>query len=157
MKREPKIKPTYECLCDERLQTKTKRFTRLTYTYSGFAFVCLGVEYFWNIEVFFCLFICNWNKKRRNQTCFSFCDFPTMNLFEFAQYPLYPCSTKTAFVRVLLLTSQFSASSLHIARQVRLWVSRKCFATFCMFCNILRVELHSSSRPIARSPGCKKL
>ena len=27
-----KIKPRYECRCDERLQTKTKRFTRLSYT-----------------------------------------------------------------------------------------------------------------------------
>jgi hypothetical protein len=32
IKRELKIKPIYECLCDERLQTKTKRFTRLSYT-----------------------------------------------------------------------------------------------------------------------------
>ncbi len=31
-KREQKIKPIYECRCDERLQTKTKRFTRLSYT-----------------------------------------------------------------------------------------------------------------------------
>ena len=30
--RELKIKPIYECRCDERLQTKTKRFTRLSYT-----------------------------------------------------------------------------------------------------------------------------
>jgi hypothetical protein len=30
--REVKIKPIYECRCDERLQTKTKRFTRLSYT-----------------------------------------------------------------------------------------------------------------------------
>jgi hypothetical protein len=29
MKGEVKIKPTYECRCDERLQTKTKRFTCL--------------------------------------------------------------------------------------------------------------------------------
>jgi hypothetical protein len=28
IKRELKIKPIYECRCDERLQTKTKRFTR---------------------------------------------------------------------------------------------------------------------------------
>jgi hypothetical protein len=26
------IKPIYECRCDERLQTTTKRFTRLSYT-----------------------------------------------------------------------------------------------------------------------------
>jgi hypothetical protein len=32
IKREVKIKPIYECRCDERLQTKTKRFTRLSYT-----------------------------------------------------------------------------------------------------------------------------
>jgi hypothetical protein len=30
--RELKIRPIYECRCDERLQTKTKEFTRLTYT-----------------------------------------------------------------------------------------------------------------------------
>jgi hypothetical protein len=33
IKRELKIKPIYECRCDERLQTKTKRFTRLSYTW----------------------------------------------------------------------------------------------------------------------------
>jgi hypothetical protein len=32
MKREPKIRGIYECRCDERLQTKTKEFTRLPYT-----------------------------------------------------------------------------------------------------------------------------
>jgi hypothetical protein len=32
IKRELKMKPTYECRCEERLQTKTKRFTRLSYT-----------------------------------------------------------------------------------------------------------------------------
>ena len=32
IKRELKIKSIYECRCDERLQTKTKEFTRLTYT-----------------------------------------------------------------------------------------------------------------------------
>jgi hypothetical protein len=32
IKRDLKIKPIYECRCDERLQTKTKRFTRLSYT-----------------------------------------------------------------------------------------------------------------------------
>jgi hypothetical protein len=31
-KRDLKIKPIYECRCDERLQTKTNRFTRLSYT-----------------------------------------------------------------------------------------------------------------------------
>ncbi len=32
IKREPKIRGRNECRCDERLQTKTKRFTRLSYT-----------------------------------------------------------------------------------------------------------------------------
>ena len=32
IKREPKIRGIYECRCDERLQTKTREFTRLTYT-----------------------------------------------------------------------------------------------------------------------------
>jgi hypothetical protein len=32
IKRELQRKPIYECRCDERLQTKTKRFTRLSYT-----------------------------------------------------------------------------------------------------------------------------
>jgi hypothetical protein len=32
IKREPKIKSIYECRCDERLQTKTKKFTHLPYT-----------------------------------------------------------------------------------------------------------------------------
>jgi hypothetical protein len=32
IKRELKIKPIYEFRCDERLQTKTKRFTLLSYT-----------------------------------------------------------------------------------------------------------------------------
>ena len=32
IKRELKIRPIYECRCDERLQTKIKEFTRLTYT-----------------------------------------------------------------------------------------------------------------------------
>jgi hypothetical protein len=32
IKRELKIKGIYECRCDERLQTKTKEFKRLTYT-----------------------------------------------------------------------------------------------------------------------------
>ena len=31
-KREPKIRGIYECRCDERLQTRTREFTRLTYT-----------------------------------------------------------------------------------------------------------------------------
>ena len=30
--RELKIRPIYECRCDERLQTKVKEFTRLSYT-----------------------------------------------------------------------------------------------------------------------------
>ena len=32
IKRELKINPIYECRCDERLQTKTKEFTRLGHT-----------------------------------------------------------------------------------------------------------------------------
>ncbi len=32
IKREPKIRGIYECRCDERLQTKSKEFTRLPYT-----------------------------------------------------------------------------------------------------------------------------
>ena len=32
IKREPKIRGKYECRCDERLQTKSKEFTRLPYT-----------------------------------------------------------------------------------------------------------------------------
>ena len=32
IKGELKIRSIYECRCDERLQTKTKEFTRLTYT-----------------------------------------------------------------------------------------------------------------------------
>jgi len=32
IKRELKIRPIYECRCDERLQTKVKEFTHLTYT-----------------------------------------------------------------------------------------------------------------------------
>jgi hypothetical protein len=32
IKREPKIRGIYECRCDERLQTKSKEFTRLAYT-----------------------------------------------------------------------------------------------------------------------------
>ena len=32
IKRELKIRPIYECRCDERLQTKDKEFTRLSYT-----------------------------------------------------------------------------------------------------------------------------
>ena len=32
IKREIKIRCIYECRCDERLQTKTKEFTRLAYT-----------------------------------------------------------------------------------------------------------------------------
>jgi hypothetical protein len=32
IKREPKIRGIYECRCDERLQTKSKEFTRLVYT-----------------------------------------------------------------------------------------------------------------------------
>ena len=32
VKRELQIRSIYECRCDERLQTKTKEFTRLVYT-----------------------------------------------------------------------------------------------------------------------------
>ena len=32
IKRELKIRPIYECRCDERLKTKSKEFTRLAYT-----------------------------------------------------------------------------------------------------------------------------
>jgi len=32
IKRELKIRSIYECRCDDRLQTKTKELTRLTYT-----------------------------------------------------------------------------------------------------------------------------
>ncbi len=32
IKREPNIRGIYECRCDERLQTKSKEFTRLAYT-----------------------------------------------------------------------------------------------------------------------------
>jgi len=32
IKGEPKIRSIYECRCDERLQTKSKEFTRLAYT-----------------------------------------------------------------------------------------------------------------------------
>ena len=32
IKQEPKIRGINKCRCDERLQTKTKEFTRLTYT-----------------------------------------------------------------------------------------------------------------------------
>jgi hypothetical protein len=32
IKRESKIRGIYKCRCDERLQTKTKKFTRLPYT-----------------------------------------------------------------------------------------------------------------------------
>ena len=32
IKRDLKIRSIHECRCDERLQTKTKEFTRLTYT-----------------------------------------------------------------------------------------------------------------------------
>ena len=32
IKRELKIRPIYECRCDERLKTKVKEFTRLAYT-----------------------------------------------------------------------------------------------------------------------------
>jgi hypothetical protein len=32
IKRELKIKPIDECRCDERLQTKTKKYTHLSYT-----------------------------------------------------------------------------------------------------------------------------
>jgi hypothetical protein len=48
IKRELKIKPIYECRCDDRLKTKTEEFTRLTYT--GFLG---GLEHL-KIETFIC-------------------------------------------------------------------------------------------------------
>ncbi len=32
IKRDPQTKPVYECRCDERLKTKTEKYTRLVYT-----------------------------------------------------------------------------------------------------------------------------
>ena len=42
IKREPKIRGMYECRCDERLQTKTKEFTRLPYT--QVKFICSRIN-----------------------------------------------------------------------------------------------------------------
>ena len=43
-KRELKIRGIYECRCDERLQTKTKKFTRLPYTGLVFELEHLKIE-----------------------------------------------------------------------------------------------------------------
>jgi len=56
IKRDLNIKPTCECRCDGRLQTKTKRFTRLSYTGLVVELEHLKIK---------CVFICNWIKKRR--------------------------------------------------------------------------------------------
>ncbi len=39
IKREPKIKSIYECRCDERLQTKSKEFTRNILFFEGWLFI----------------------------------------------------------------------------------------------------------------------
>jgi hypothetical protein len=44
IKREPKIRGINKCRCDERLQTKTKEFTRLPYT--GLVFFLFFVVYY---------------------------------------------------------------------------------------------------------------
>jgi len=44
IKREPKIRGTNKCRCDERLQTKTKEFTRLPYTGLVFELEHLKIE-----------------------------------------------------------------------------------------------------------------
>ena len=57
IKRELKIRCIYECRCDERLQTKTKEFTRLTHT--GFrAFPLDSAEFFLFFLIFFLLLFC---------------------------------------------------------------------------------------------------
>jgi hypothetical protein len=61
IKREPKIRGIYECRCDERLQTKTKKFTRLTYT--G---LVLELEHL-KISVISGRVVCNTAKKRRRR------------------------------------------------------------------------------------------
>ena len=44
IKREPKIRGINKCRCDERLQTKTKEFTRLPYTGLVLALEHLKIE-----------------------------------------------------------------------------------------------------------------
>ncbi len=44
IKREPKIRGMKKCRCDERLQTKTKEFTRLPYTGSVLELEHLKIE-----------------------------------------------------------------------------------------------------------------
>ena len=44
IKREPKIRGINKCRCDERLQTKTKEFTRLPYTGSVLELEHLKIE-----------------------------------------------------------------------------------------------------------------
>ena len=44
IKRELQIRSIYECRCDERLQTKTKGFTRLAYTGSVVELEHLKIE-----------------------------------------------------------------------------------------------------------------
>ncbi len=56
-KRELKIRPIYECRCDERLQTKTKEFTRLTYTV-----LVMLLHLFCNLEI---EFIMNQSESQR--------------------------------------------------------------------------------------------
>jgi hypothetical protein len=56
IKREVKIRCIYECRCDERLQSKTKEFTRLAYT-SWYDFALRGgdensiIKYLGNVAV----------------------------------------------------------------------------------------------------------
>jgi hypothetical protein len=45
IKREPKIRGIKKCRCDERLQTKTKEFTRLPYTLLVY-FLFFGFVYY---------------------------------------------------------------------------------------------------------------
>jgi hypothetical protein len=45
IKRESKIRGIYECRCDERLQTKTKEFTRLPYTGLTLKLVLFGSNF----------------------------------------------------------------------------------------------------------------
>jgi hypothetical protein len=61
IKREPKIRGIYECRCDERLQTKSKEFTRLAYT--G---LVLELEHVVNRRVVY-FFICSRVKKGEGQ------------------------------------------------------------------------------------------
>jgi hypothetical protein len=52
IKREPKIRGIYECRCDERLQTKSKEFTRLANT-GLFGCHASQISYFSFLPVFF--------------------------------------------------------------------------------------------------------